>query len=132
MRNVVGTIYGDENFAELSEVCGRPAIAPWRLALVMVTDRKLGLCPSIRPRFPSDNGQAASAAVDDGYPLWPGLEEKLGRPRGRDEAVRLNLRGWRAAQCFGTPSVPPRVKHRLHASADRARRLNRLGHEFRS
>jgi transposase len=34
MRDVLGTIYDDEHFAELFEVRGRPAIAPWRLVLV--------------------------------------------------------------------------------------------------
>jgi transposase len=54
MRNVLGSIYDDEDFAELFEVRGRPAIAPWRLALVTVMqffseglsqiDRRLKLC----------------------------------------------------------------------------------------
>ncbi len=34
--DVLGTIYEDEDFAVLFEVRGRPAIAPWRLALVTV------------------------------------------------------------------------------------------------
>jgi len=36
MRDVLGTIYDDEDFSELFEVRGRPAITPWRLALVTV------------------------------------------------------------------------------------------------
>jgi transposase len=36
MRDVLGTTYGDEDFSELFEGRGRPAIAPWRLALVTV------------------------------------------------------------------------------------------------
>jgi transposase len=36
IRDVLGTIYADEDFSELFEVRGRPAIAPWRLALVTV------------------------------------------------------------------------------------------------
>jgi transposase len=36
MRDVLGAIYDDEDFAQLFEVRGRPAIAPWRLALVTV------------------------------------------------------------------------------------------------
>jgi len=36
MRNVLGSIYDDEDFSELFEVRGRPAITPWRLALVTV------------------------------------------------------------------------------------------------
>jgi transposase len=36
MRTVFGSIYEDEDFSELFEVRGRPAIAPWRLALVTV------------------------------------------------------------------------------------------------
>jgi transposase len=43
MRNVLGTIYEDEDFAELFEVRGRPAIAPWRLALVTVMQFSEGL-----------------------------------------------------------------------------------------
>lgn len=43
MRNVLGTIYEDENFSELFEVRGRPAIAPWRLALVTVMQFSEGL-----------------------------------------------------------------------------------------
>ena len=33
---MLGTIYDDEDFSELFKVRGRPAIAPWRLALVTV------------------------------------------------------------------------------------------------
>jgi transposase len=36
MRDVLGTIYDDEDFSELFEVRARPAITPWRLALVTV------------------------------------------------------------------------------------------------
>jgi transposase len=43
MRSVLGTIYEDEDFAELFEVRGRPAIAPWRLALVTVMQFSEGL-----------------------------------------------------------------------------------------
>jgi transposase len=43
MRNVLGTIYEDEDFAELFEVRGRPAIVPWRLALVTVMQFSEGL-----------------------------------------------------------------------------------------
>jgi transposase len=43
MRNVLGSIYEDEDFSELFEVRGRPAIAPWRLALVTVMQFSEGL-----------------------------------------------------------------------------------------
>jgi transposase len=43
MRDVLGTIYADEHFAELFEVRGMPAIAPWRLALVTVMQFSEGL-----------------------------------------------------------------------------------------
>lgn len=36
MRNVLGTVYDDEDFSELFERRGRPAIVPWRLAMVTV------------------------------------------------------------------------------------------------
>lgn len=43
MRDVLGTIYEDEDFRELFEMRGRPAIAPWRLALVTVMQFSEGL-----------------------------------------------------------------------------------------
>jgi transposase len=43
MRDVLGTIYDDEDFSELFEVRGRPAITPWRLALVTVMQFSEGL-----------------------------------------------------------------------------------------
>ncbi|GHO47653.1 transposase [Ktedonospora formicarum] len=36
VRNMVGTMYADEAFANLFPTHGQPAEAPWRLALVMV------------------------------------------------------------------------------------------------
>jgi len=36
MRNVLGSIYTDEQFAALFPKEGQPAEAPWRLALVTV------------------------------------------------------------------------------------------------
>ena len=43
MRDVLGTIYDDEDFSELFEVRGRTAIAPWRLALVTLMQFSEGL-----------------------------------------------------------------------------------------
>src|SRR5215203_3442307 len=43
MRDVLGSIYDDEDFSELFEVRGRPAITPWRLALVTVMQFSEGL-----------------------------------------------------------------------------------------
>ncbi len=43
MRDVLGTIYDDEDFSELFEVRGRRAITPWRLALVTVMQFSEGL-----------------------------------------------------------------------------------------
>jgi transposase len=43
MRDVLGTIYTDEDFSELFEVRGRPAITPWRLALVTLMQFSEGL-----------------------------------------------------------------------------------------
>ncbi len=36
MRDELGTIYEDENFADLFSSTGQPAEAPWRLALVTI------------------------------------------------------------------------------------------------
>jgi len=65
MRNGLGSIYEDEDFAELFEVRGRPAIAPWRLALVTVMQFSEGL---------SDRqaAEAVRARIDWKYAL--GLE----------------------------------------------------------
>jgi transposase len=43
VREVLRTIYDDEDFSELFEVRGRPAIAPWRLALVTLMQFSEGL-----------------------------------------------------------------------------------------
>jgi transposase len=43
IRDVLGTIYADEDFSELFEARGRPSIAPWRLALVTVMQFSEGL-----------------------------------------------------------------------------------------
>jgi transposase len=43
MRDVLGSIYDDKDFSELFEVRGRPAITPWRLALVTVMQFSEGL-----------------------------------------------------------------------------------------
>jgi transposase len=53
MRDVLGTIYEDEDFAELFEVRGRPAIAPWRSALVTLMQFAEGLSPIGRRQKPS-------------------------------------------------------------------------------
>jgi transposase len=65
MRDVLGAIYEDEDFAELFEARGRPAIAPWRLALVTVLQFAEGL---------SDRqaAEAVRARIDWKYAL--GLE----------------------------------------------------------
>lgn len=36
MRDVLGSIYTDEDFADLFPKEGQPALAPWRLALITV------------------------------------------------------------------------------------------------
>ena len=63
MRDVLGAIYDDEDFAQLFEVRRRPAkFAPWRLALVTVMQFAEGL----------SNRQAAEATrarIDRKYAL---------------------------------------------------------------
>jgi transposase len=65
MRDKLGTIFEDADFAELFGVRGRPALAPWRLALVTVMQFAEGL---------SDRqaAQAVRARIDWKYAL--GLE----------------------------------------------------------
>jgi transposase len=43
MRNVLGTIYDDEDFSKLFEVRERPPIAPWRLALLTLMQFSEGI-----------------------------------------------------------------------------------------
>ena len=43
LRDTLGTIYQDEQFAELYPRRGQPAQAPWRLALVSVMQFREGL-----------------------------------------------------------------------------------------
>src|SRR5690242_2042333 len=43
MRDVLGAIYTDEQFADLFAVRGRPVVPPWRLALVTVMQFAEGL-----------------------------------------------------------------------------------------
>ena len=68
MLNVLGSIYKDEDFAELFEVRGRPAIAPWRLALVTVMQFSEGL---------SDRqaAEAVRARIDWKFALGPQLTD---------------------------------------------------------
>ena len=80
MRDVLGAIYDDEDFAPLFEVRGRPAIAPWRLALVTLMQFSEGL---------SDRqaAEAVRARIDWKYVL--GLQ--LGDP-GFDFSVLSEFR----------------------------------------
>ena len=43
MRDELGTVYEDENFAHLFSSTGQPAEAPWRLALVTIMQFAQGL-----------------------------------------------------------------------------------------
>ena len=81
MHDVLGSVYKDEDFAKLFEVRGRPAVAPWRLALVTVMQFAEGL---------SDRqaAQAVRARIDWKYAL--GLE--LTDP-GFDFSVLSEFRG---------------------------------------
>ena len=81
MRDALGAIYEDEDFAQLFEARGRPAITPWRLALVTVMQFAEGL---------SDRqaAQAVRGRIDWKYAL--GLE--LTDP-GFDFSVLSEFRG---------------------------------------
>jgi transposase len=62
MRDVLGAIYDDEDFSELFEVRGRPAIAPWRLALVTLMQFSEGLSDR-------QTAEAVRARIDWKYAL---------------------------------------------------------------
>jgi transposase len=65
VRDELGTVFADEDFAALYPTCGRPAEAPWRLALVTV----LQFVENLSDRQAAD---AARARIDWKYAL--GLE----------------------------------------------------------
>ena len=71
MRDVLGWIYEDASFAPLFARRGRPAVAPWRLALVTVMQFAEGLS---HPRcgYPPQAAEAVRARIDWKYAL--GLE----------------------------------------------------------
>jgi transposase len=62
IRDVLGTIYDDEDFSELFEVLGRPAIAPWRSALVTLMQFSEGLSDR-------EAAEAVRARIDWKYAL---------------------------------------------------------------
>ena len=62
MREVLGTIFDDEDFSELFEVRGRPAITPWRLALITVMQFSEGLSDR-------QSAEAVRARIDWKYAL---------------------------------------------------------------
>jgi transposase len=62
MREVLGAIYNDEDFAELFEARGRPAIALWRLALVTLMQFSEGLSDR-------QTAEAVRARIDWKYAL---------------------------------------------------------------
>jgi transposase len=79
MRDELGTIYEDENFADLFSHTGQPAEAPWRLTLVTIMQFAQGL---------SDQ-QAADAVrgrIDWKYALGLELSEA-----GFDASVRSRI-----------------------------------------
>ncbi len=62
MRDVLGAVYEDADFAELFAVRGRPAHAPWRLALVTVMQFTEGLSDR-------QTAEAVRARIDWKYAL---------------------------------------------------------------
>jgi transposase len=91
VREVLGTIYDDEDFSELFEVRGRPAITPRRLALITVMQFSEGLsdrqaAEAVRARIdwkyalglqPSDPGFNLSVLSEFRSRLVKGGKERL-------------------------------------------------------
>jgi len=111
MRDMLGAIYDDEDFAQLFEVRGRPAkFAPWRLALVTVMQFAEGL---------SDRQatEAVHARIDRKYAL--GLEltdlKASTSPCSRSSAYLSGCQGFwvESGTLPGLEGDPPaRVGHR--------------------
>lgn len=71
MRDELGAIFEDEDFAHLFPRRGQPAMAPWRLALVTIMQFAEGLSD----RQAAD---AVRARIDWKYALFLELAEELG------------------------------------------------------
>lgn len=81
LRDELGTIYSDEDFAELFPLCGQPGLTPWRLALVTILQFRENLADR-------QAAEAVRARIDWKYLL--GLE--LSDP-GFDFSVLSEFRG---------------------------------------
>ena len=81
LRDELGSIYDDEDFADLFPPCGQPGLAPWRLALVTVLQFRENLADR-------QAAEAVRARIDWKYLL--GLE--LNDP-GFDFSVLCEFRG---------------------------------------
>src|SRR5688500_3240376 len=134
MRNVLGTIYDDEDFAELFEVRGRPAIAPWRLALVTLmqfseglSDRQtaeavraridwkyaLGLRlsdPALTSRYSPSSALGFSNAASRGYSSRSCSRDARSAATSRREAASAPTRPtcWALCASLANGSAPPR------------------------
>ena len=63
LRDELGTIFRDEDFADLFPRLGRPGLAPWRLALVTVLQ--------FRENLPDRQAaEAVRARIDWKYLMW--------------------------------------------------------------
>ncbi len=67
MRDVLGSIYTDEDFADLFPQEGQPAEAPWRLALITV----MQFVENLSDRQAAD---AVRGRLDWKYPASPGTD----------------------------------------------------------
>ena len=129
LRDRLGAVFADADFADLYPTLGQPAYAPWRLALVTLMQFREGL---------SDRqaAEAVRARIDWKYLLAPDLAdagfdhsvlcEFRGRLRGGDAAERLLARVLDAAREGGLLKARGRQRtdstHVLAAVRD----LNRL------
>ena len=102
MRDVLGTIYSDEHFADLFARRGRPAVPPWRLALVTVMQFAEGL---------SDRQAAEAVRVRIDWKYALGLDPRAGSPAGplpagTGQQGRYALRDPAAARSHGRGHGP--------------------------
>jgi len=79
LRDELGTVFGDRDFADLYPRRGEPALAPWRLALVTTLQFREGL--SDRPA--DDALRARSDRIEDV------LARGVGEPRRRFTRVHV-------------------------------------------
>ena len=115
LRDELGAIFADADFADLFPKLGQPGLPPWRLALVTLLQ--------FRENLPDRQAaEAVRARIDWKYLLGPGARRSRLRPLGPVRVPLAPARGRRRGAALGQAAggVPgPRAAQGARAAADR-------------